>query len=155
MTCTVLKEKRFLKVVTSKTIFAWPLAQITFKKISYHLSRIFKLVTHIFKKKFTSCWTGKYKLYKIPWHLRRSDASNKTLNKKDETQVNIKDLDAAIMFSTNVMNEQTENNKQTNCFLKIFIRKLISLTLKAIHVTLTGSSGSVATSKISWPHGKN
>ena len=59
----------------------------------------------------------------------------------------IKDLDAAIMFSTNVMNEQTENNKQTNCFLKIFIRKPISLPLKAIHVTLT-SSGSVSTSKI-------
>ena len=38
--------------------------------------------------------------------------------KKDETQVNIKDLDAAIMFSTNVMNEQTESNKQTNCLLK-------------------------------------
>ena len=155
MACTVLKERRFLKVVTSKTIFSWPLAQITFKKISYYLSRIFKLVTHIFKKKITSCWTGKYKLYKIPWHLRRSDASNKTLNKKDETQVNIKDLDAAIMFSTNVMNEQTENNKQTNCFLKIFIRKPISLPLKAIHVTLTGSSGSVSTSKIGWAHGKN
>ena len=92
--------------------------QITFKKISYYLSRIFKLVTY-FQKKITSCWTEKYKLYKIPWHLRRSDARNKTLNKKDETQVNIKDLDAAIMFSTNVMNEQTENNKQTNCFLKI------------------------------------
>ena len=73
---------------------------------------------------------------------------NKTLNKKDETQVNIKDLDAAIMFSTNVMNEQTENNKQTNYFLKTFIRKPISLLLKAIHVTLTGSSGSVSTSKI-------
>ena len=43
----------------------------------------------MFKKKtFTSCWTGKYKLHKIPWHLRRSDACNKTLNKKDETQVN-------------------------------------------------------------------
>ena len=68
-------------------------------------------------------------------HLRRSDACNKTLNKKDETQVNIKDLDAAIMFSTNVMNGQTENNKQTNCFMKIFIRKLIT-------------SGSVPTSKI-------
>ena len=40
-------------------------------------------------------------------------------------QVNIKDLDAAIMFSTNVMNEQTEHNKQTNCFLKIFIQKSI------------------------------
>ena len=116
------------------TIFTWPLVQITFKKISYYLCRIFKLVTHIFKKKFTSCWTEKYKLYKIPWHLRRSDARNKTLNKKDETQVNIKDLDAAIMFSTNVMNEQTENNKQTNCFLKIFIRKSITLPLKAIHV---------------------
>ena len=38
------------------------------------------------------------------------------------------------------MNEQTENNKQTNCFLKIFIRKPISLPLEAIHVTLTGSS---------------
>ena len=94
-------------------------------------------------------------MYKIHWHLRRSDASNKTLNKKDETQVNIKDLDAAIMFSTNVMNEQTENNKQTNCFLKIFIRKPISLPLKGIHVTLTGSSGSVSTSKIGWAHGKN
>ena len=46
------------------------------------------------------------------------------------------------MFSTNVMNEQTENNKQTNCFLKIFIRKPMSLPLKAIHVTLTGWSGS-------------
>jgi len=53
---------------------------------------------------------------------------------------NIKDLDATIIFSTNVMNEQTENNKQTNCFLKIFIRKPISLPLEAIHVTLTGSS---------------
>ena len=53
---------------------------------------------------------------------------------------NIKDLDAAIIFSTNVMNEQTENNKQTNCFLKIFIRKPISLPLEAIHVTLSGSS---------------
>ena len=53
---------------------------------------------------------------------------------------NITDLDAAIIFSTNVMNEQTENNKQTNCFLKIFIRKPISLPLEAIHVTLTGSS---------------
>ena len=70
------------------------------------------------------------------------------MNKKDETQVNIKDLDAAIMFSTNVINEQTENNKQANCFLKIFIPKPISLPLKAIHVTLTGSSGSVSTSKI-------
>ena len=59
-------------------------------------------------------------------HLRRSDACNKTLNEKDETQVNIKDLDAAIMFPINLMNEQTENNKQTNCFLKIFIRKPIS-----------------------------
>ena len=70
-------------------------------------------------------------------------------------QVNIKDLDAAIMFSTNVMNEQTENNKQTNCFLKIFIRKSISLPLKATHVTPTGSSGSVSTSKIGRAHGKN
>ena len=26
------QEKRFLKVVTSKTVFAWPLAQTTFKK---------------------------------------------------------------------------------------------------------------------------
>ena len=70
-------------------------------------------------------------------HLRRSDACNKTLNKKDETQVNIKNLDAAIMFSTNVMhvNEQTESNKQTNCYLKFFFRKPIS-------------SGSVPTSKI-------
>ena len=34
-----------------------------------------------------------------------------------------------IMFSTNVMNEPTENEKQTNCFLKIFIRKL---QLKAV-----------------------
>ena len=87
---------------------------------------------------------------KIPCHLHRSDASNKALNKKDETQVNItnKDLDVAIMFSTNVMNEQTENNIQTNCLLKIFIRKPISLPLKAIHITLTGSSGSVSTSTI-------
>ena len=53
---------------------------------------------------------------------------------------NIKELDAAIIFSTNVMNEQTENNKQTNCFLKIVIRKRISLPLEAIQVTLTGSS---------------
>ena len=53
---------------------------------------------------------------------------------------NIKDLDAAIIFSTNIMNEQTENNKQTNCFLEIFIRKPISLPLEAIHITLTGSS---------------
>ena len=68
-------------------------------------------------------------------HLRRSNACNKTLNKMDETQVNIKDLDTAIMFSTAVMNEQTENNKKTNCFLKIYIRKPIS-------------SGSVPTSKI-------
>ena len=73
---------------------------------------------------------------------------NNTLNKKDETQVNIKDFDAAIIFSTNVMNEQTENNKQTTCFLKIFIRKPISLPLKVIHVTLTRLSGSVPTSKI-------
>ena len=51
------------------------------------------------------------------------------------------------MFSTNVMNEQTENNKQTNCFLKIFIRKPISLPLEAIRVTRTGSSGSVPTKK--------
>ena len=68
---------------------------------------------------------------------------------------NIKDLDAAIIFSTNVMNEQTENNKQTNCFLKIFIRKPISLPLEAIHVTRTGSSGSVPTSKIGRVRGKN
>ena len=45
----------------------------------------------------------------------------------------------AIMFLTNVMNKQTENNKLTNCFLKIFIRKPKSFPLKAIHVTLTGS----------------
>ena len=37
------------------------------------------------------------------------------------------------MFLTNVVNEQTENNKQTNCFLKILIRKPIRLPLKAIH----------------------
>ena len=61
----------------------------------------------------------------------------------------------AIMFSSNVMDEQTENNKQTNCFLKIFIRKPISLPLKAIHVTLTGSRrGSVPTSKIGRAHSK-
>ena len=53
------------------------------------------------------------------------------LNKKDETQDNIKDLDAVIMFSTNVMNEQIENNKQTNCFLKIFIRKTHKFTVKS------------------------
>ena len=52
---------------------------------------------------------------------------------------NIKDLDVAIIFPTNFMNEQTENNKQINC---------LSLPLKAFHVTLTGSSGSVPTSKI-------
>ena len=34
---------------------------------------------------------------------------------------------------------RTENNKQTNCFLKISIRKFISLPLKAIHIALTGS----------------
>ena len=53
------------------------------------------------------------------------------------------------MFSTNVMNEQVENNKQTNCFLKIFIQKPLSLPLKAkaIHITLTGSSGFVSTRK--------
>ena len=45
----------------------------------------------------------------------------------------------AIMFSTNVVNEKTENNKQTNCYSKIFIGKPISLPLKAIHVTVTGS----------------
>ena len=49
------------------------------------------------------------------------------------------DLDAGDHVSTNVMDERTENNKQTNCFLKIFIRKPISLPLKEIHVTLTGS----------------
>ena len=38
------------------------------------------------------------------------------------------------------MNEQTENNKKKNCFLKFFIRKPISLPLEAIHVRLTGSS---------------
>ena len=55
MTCTVLKEKRFLKVVTLKTTFVLPLAQITFKKISYYLSRIFKLVEHtVFSKKENS-----------------------------------------------------------------------------------------------------
>ena len=32
-----------------------------------------------------------------------------------------------ITFLTNVMNEKTENNRQTNCFLKSFIRKPISL----------------------------
>ena len=37
----------------------------------------------------------------------------------------------AIMVSTNVMNKPTENNKQTNCFLKIFIQKLISFTVKS------------------------
>ena len=43
------------------------------------------------------------------------------------------------MFLTKDMNKQTENNEQTNCFLKIFIRKPISFPLKAIYVTLTGS----------------
>ena len=53
------------------------------------------------------------------------------------------------MLSTNVMNEQTDN-KQTNCFLKIFIRKPTSLPLKSIYTTLTGSRGrgSIPTSKI-------
>ena len=39
----------------------------------------------------------------------------------------------------NQMNEQTENNKETNCFLEMFIRKCKSLPLKGIHITLTGS----------------
>ena len=52
--------------------------------------------------------------------------------------------DIVVMFSTNIMKEQTENNKRTNCFLKIFIRKPRNLLLKAIHVTPTGSSGSVS-----------
>ena len=44
-----------------------------------------------------------------------------------------------IMFSTNIMKEQTESNRQTNCFLKNFIRKPVRLPLKAINVTLAGS----------------
>ena len=56
MTCTVLKEKRFLKVVTPTDDFCLTIiAQITFKKISYYLSRIFKLVEHtVFSKKENS-----------------------------------------------------------------------------------------------------
>ena len=56
------------------------------------------------------------------------------------------------MFSTNVINERAENNKKTNCFMKIFIRKPISLPFKGIHVILTGSSGSVSTSIKSAEH---
>ena len=92
-------------------------------------------------------------MYKIPWHLRRSDASNETLNKKDEKQVDIKDLDAAIMFSTDVMNEQTENNIKKN---KLFLEKFYSKTHK-----FTVKSNSRNTDWIvrirfhGWAHGKN
>ena len=36
----------------------------------------------------------------------------------------------AIMFLTNVMNKQTENNKQTNCFLNVFYSKTHKITVK-------------------------
>ena len=35
------------------------------------------------------------------------------------------------MFSTNVMNKQTENNKQKNCFLKLFYSKTHKFTVKS------------------------
>ena len=37
----------------------------------------------------------------------------------------------AIMFLTNVMNKQTENNKQTNCYLKVFYSKTHKFTDKS------------------------
>ena len=36
----------------------------------------------------------------------------------------------AIMFLTNVMNKQTENNKQTNCFLNVIYSKTHKITVK-------------------------
>ena len=58
----------------------------------------------------------------------------RVINKKNERQVN-KTSDAGDhVFNQNVMNEQIENNKQTNCFLKMFIRKPLSVPLKAIRV---------------------
>ena len=35
------------------------------------------------------------------------------------------------MFSTNVMNKQTENNKQKNCFLTLFYSKTHKFTVKS------------------------
>ena len=35
------------------------------------------------------------------------------------------------MFLTNVMNKQTENNKQTNCFLKLFYSKTHKFTINS------------------------
>ena len=71
-------------------------------------------------------------------------------------QVNIKDLDAAIMFSTNVMNEQTENNKQEKLFLENFYFKTHEFTVKSNSrntdwIDRIRSS----TSKIGGAHGKN
>ena len=37
----------------------------------------------------------------------------------------------AIMFLTNVMNKQTENNKHTNCFLNVFYSKTHKFTVKS------------------------
>ena len=146
MKCTVLKEKRFLKVVTSKTIFAWPLAQITFQNISYYLPRIFKLLTYFQKKISLVAELESVNCIKFP------DIFTEVVRVIRHW---IRRMKRKLVFTTNVMNEQIESNKQINCFLKIFIRKPISLPLKAIHVTLTGSSGSVSTSKIGWAHGKN
>ena len=157
MTCTVLKEKRFLKVVTPTDDFCLTIiAQITFKKISYYLSRIFKLVKHMFKKKKQSLVAELQSIscIKFPDIFAEVMRVIRHWIRRMNRKLILKTVDAAIVFSTNVMNEETENNKQTNCFLKIFIRKPISLPVKAIHVTLTGSSGSVSTSKISWAHGK-
>ena len=64
--------RRRSEVVTSKTVFAWPLAQITFKKITYYLSRITS--NTYFQIKFSSCWNRKQKLHKLGWHLRKSNA---------------------------------------------------------------------------------
>ena len=48
---------------------------------------------------------------------------------KNETQVNKTQM-PAIMFLTNVMNKQTENNKQTNCFFKVFYSKTHKFTVE-------------------------
>ena len=37
----------------------------------------------------------------------------------------------AILFLTNVMNKQTENNKHTNCFLNVFYSKTHTFTVKS------------------------
>ena len=77
------KRSDFLKLLLQKRFSREHLiAQITFKKNAYYLSRI---TSNVYSQiKFTSCWTRKWNVYKIRWHLRRSDACNK----KNETQVN-------------------------------------------------------------------